>query len=251
MAIPEEKHQEIVERLNAFANSGERGEFALRALERDIKTLHKADPVRGFTLRGMLASNLGDEPGTRENFQSARRLEPKNWWIEFNFGRALFNLGYPKEAREQAERVYQADPSNILSLDEWIVQVIFSGRALEASNKLKERTRLSPERNHRDSALIEELAEFFKFHELRDDDVEDVFVLTLNVLREQGGHRIATTFSVSQDEESEWVSGEVSLAESVNTVVDLNEKLAEAWAESEVAAKVGDLVNFMFVPAEV
>ena len=58
-------------------------------------------------------------------------------------------------------------------------------------------------------------------------------------------------FLLSEDEESEWLSGEISLAEPVSTIVDLNVKLAEAWVESEAATRVGDLVNFMFVPAEV
>ena len=77
---------------------------------------------------------------------------------------------------------------------------------LEANELVVRRKQLKPKEAHPFTELIVELSSFFHRHNLRDDEVESLLELTLNVLHNAGYYHEAGNYRVAQDGDSEWIS---------------------------------------------
>lgn len=246
---PNLKASELVDRINAFAESRERDEVTRRALRREIETLKKADPAIAFAMVGMVAAAEHREAEARQQFENARRLRPHDSWIELNYSKALHNLGYNRDARLAVRAIYDTDPSDLSVLDELIHRTVVSARPLEAAELVERRNGLKPKEDHPYAESAQELAIFCRAHELSDDETEDLLEFTLGLLHEAGYYHDWEVFSVRSDGESEWMSGMLEVGEPVETIVELNKRLAESLATRDVSPEVSTLVNFMFVPS--
>ena len=246
---PKTKVSELVDRINSYTKSKERDEFSRTAILRDIEALQNADPATASAFRGLMAALERDEQATKKHFEIARRLRPGDPRIEFNYSQALHNLRYFAEARKFAKKAHEVDPGDLVLLDNLIDHTMFSYRALEAAQLIERRRRLSSKSEHPDVGRIEIFSEFYRKHKLRDDDVETVLTLSLDLLREAGLFADKEESGLRHDGESEWISGRLEVAAPVETIVELNMQLADMQAASEFSPDLMTLVNFMFVPA--
>ncbi len=246
---PETKTSELGDRIDAFAKSKERDEFTRTAINRDIETLQKADSASASAFRGMMAALDRDEQATRRHFENARRLRPHDRWIEFHYSKALHYLGYFRESREMVRAICESDRSNLAMLDELIRQTIVSGRAIEAAELMARRNLLKPDDQHTYQDSIQSFSAFYQRHDVQDNDVEDLLEVTLNLLHDAGYYHDLADYGVRRDGESEWFSGRLEVAGPVETIVELNVKLADTQAASEFSPDLMTLVNFLFVPA--
>lgn len=246
---PNPKAVELVDRINAFAESKERDELTHRALEREIDSMKKADSAIAFAMGGMLSAAIFDEPEARKQFEAARRLRPDDSWIELNYSKALYNLGCARDARETARAIFDRNPDDLEVLDELIYLTLSSARVLEANELIARRKQLKPQEEHPSAEIIVELGSFYRRYNLQADDVEALLELTLNTLHDAGYHHVADKFRVAQDGDSEWFSWSLEVAEPIGTVVDLNALLAESMATIKVSPELSTSFNIMYVPA--
>lgn len=246
---PNSKTFELVDKINAFANSKERDEFTRRALDREIESMKNVDPAIAFAMGGMLAAAIYDESAAKKQFEAARRLRPDDSLIELNYSKALSNLGLARDARETARTIFGRNSGDLHVLDELISLTLLSGRVLEASELIILREQLKPQEEHPNGEIVVELDSFCRRHNLQDDEVEPLLELTLNVLHDAGFYHVSDEFRVAQDGESEWFSWSIEVAKSLETVVELNAKLAETMATVKVSPELSTSLNIMFVPA--
>lgn len=221
-----------------------------KGILRDIEKLKKTDAPRAFALRGVMEAGVTNENEARRNFESAMHLDPQDAWIKLDFSTALFRLGFFDEARKLALTVYEKTQEDLAVLDHLIDCTVAAARGLEAEKLLERRKGLKPKNDHRFSGWIQIMATFFARNALQDDEISELLVLTLKVPHDAGFYNGPGVFGVQRDEDSEWLSGDFGLELPVEKILEINVRLADVLAVSEIPPTLLEKVNFMFFPTK-
>jgi tetratricopeptide (TPR) repeat protein len=231
---PKTRFNELIDRLQALDASSERNEFTLRQLKHDIETVASHHRGEGYELFGMLAAHSEDVEETKRCFEAARRLEPRSTKVLLNYAEALNRFGKFSDVRTLLQQAHTLDPSDLLVLNRFIVATALCCRFTDAVSLLGTREKL------RVGGLEPWAAEFRKIHlflaaaGVSDDDGEKIMSYVAEVLQVAKVFDVVTANRVASDEETQWLNVNIKVRRPVDVAVDLNERLAEREARSDL-----------------
>lgn len=126
--IPKSKFEEIISELNMFVSSGEVDEVKLMRFKHEAEKLRKADPMRGFTILGMIACVKDDLENTRLYHKNAIAFAKGLTYPKFQYAVSMLNMMEFNEAYDLLLDLYKEDDSDLVVLDHLINVVAVLGK---------------------------------------------------------------------------------------------------------------------------
>jgi tetratricopeptide (TPR) repeat protein len=244
---PEIKANSLIKQVESLFDAPERDEFTIAKLKTKAKQLVSTDPFNGKILLGNLAALEHQIVELRNNFESAIKLQPNNPVGISSYAASLDYLGYFSEARELGEKAYRLAEGNPKILSNIIEGSIHSGRYQDAQKYLKKWNALVPKGAHRLSQHIGEVSEFLIFHGILDDSFEKYQKVVSEFMHQCDIYTFEGQTEIIEDEDSACLSIMIETNKSIGEIVQLNFKLAEIMARTDLPENLTANVNYVFV----
>ena len=244
---PEIKANSLIKQVESLFDAPERDEFTIAKLKTEAKQLVSTDPFNGKILLGKLAALEHRINELRSHFESAIKLQPNNPIGISSFAASLDFLGFYSEARELGEKAYklaQGDPRYLINVIEGSMH---SGRYQDALKYLKKWDALVPKEKHSIAQQIDQFAEFLITNDISDDSVEMYQQIVSDLMHDSKIYTFAGQTDILEDEDSACLSIMIKTNKTIEEIVQLNIKLAEIIARTELPENLTDHVNYVFV----
>jgi tetratricopeptide (TPR) repeat protein len=183
---PQEKTNELIERLNAALHWDIKDELRLKRFENEIKNeitqLIAVNPAAGYSCRGMLCSLKKDMNGIIKNHELALSLGYNGFLAHRNYAASLLNVGRVFDGLEYAQRACAIEKkASILKL--LVYLCVRTARFKESITYCQELEKMNPS-THEELGTVPKIVEFMNRHNLTDDDVSQ-FVKLAYVIAEK------------------------------------------------------------------
>lgn len=246
---PEEKHQELIDRINELTRQRQADEFTLGSIEMKARALIQTDPVSAHVLLGMIATLRRDEKEMRDCYSRAMRIEPENEWTQLNFANSLRNFYRLKEALGKYESVFMKNQGNVEVLRKIVALRLDSFHLKAAKDDLSKLRKLAPEVPVNNEDIILSLADFTEREGIEDGQIQEVVRNVLELYPQSREKMFLTRITHHLEDEDEWVSIHLELDEPVEAIVEKNVELAETMANWSLSPGILNHVNVMFAPS--
>lgn len=248
-AQPKSNAAELANRLNRLVSSGEQDSLEVKRIAREAEGLIPKDAAKAYQLLGMIASLEGNEGRMRDNFERAHRLNPTDSEIILNYATALALLALDTEARYWTGKAHELAPTNISILDRLIHETVRCGGFTEAVNLLNQRAQLNPDQPHPEEHALRKCAQFVTTSGIGDEAPGRYLQLASRLVHQSSRLVPNVEIRLAADEEAQWLSGRLHIQADLDDVMQLNEALADAVAESDLPEELTSNFTLMFVPA--
>lgn len=235
MAQPKLKLSELAEQANGLALEPCLNDFELNKLRLEAKKLIQNDPRGAYITLGIIACIEENIDEMRESHENALRIAPNDSVALCNYARSLSFAGYYESAKTIASRLTAGD--RIDGLEFLAFLNMESGDFASSVNLLAER-RVS---GFAENDYIRSLAGIHKFIEEKNISTGKVKAhvsLAADLLHEYKVFFMSPHIEILEDEESEWLSYELSIRRSVDDVVKLSLELARRAADARFSGNM-------------
>ena len=244
---PEIKANSLNKQADSLFGEPDRDEFTIAKLKTEAKQLVPTDPFNGKILLGKLAALEHKIVELRNNFESAIKLQPNNPVGISSYAGSLDFLGFFSEARELGKKAYNLAQGDPIYLTNVIEGSIHSGRFQDALKYLKKWDALMPKERHSIAQQIVQFADFLLSNGISDDSVEMYQQIVSDLMHDSEIYTFEGQRDILEDEDSACLSIMIEINNSLEEIVQLNMKLAEIIARTELPDNLTDHVNYVFV----
>lgn len=234
MLQPEQKANELLDRLSYLAEQNPPDAFSLRRVEGEIRQLLKNDAANAYMLWGIFSSITGDVEGIRSNHEKSLLLRDDSLMRE-NYGNSLGHVGLWVESLEQFEASirYLQSPRLLRSMIGYAVQAGCPGKAMAYYQQL---VKIEP--SVKDDPDVARMLTTISL--LAEAGMSDEEISSINRIATQ----VAMDFDATFDMAEIWVNDQDSEAKTVvcwlrvhhQDVASLNWELAGRYADADTEA---------------
>lgn len=238
----------LLEQLNALFETWNWTEFSLQKLRRDAELLVEGNKTipDSYVALGAVATLQNDPEGARSAFRRAMGRFPGDSLVLRNYSVSLLRLGYSEESITLANDAVQRNQGSFADLEQLIASYIQSGKFLEAEGRIKEMKKMFPERDLERFNPVLNIQGVLNNNQIEQHVIESYHKLAYSVLHDAGIYLSRYHARVAVDDESEWISNEIEILQSVSDAVDLNFKLADKVAASDFLPMIHNKVSVQF-----
>jgi tetratricopeptide (TPR) repeat protein len=232
---------QLLDRFEGIEDHLQPSTFALERLRSDIETLLKTDRAAGEMLLGLYHCALQNPVTSRAHHTEAIRLAPEDSTIVMNYAHSLHRMGFYGEAEQQARQVLERRAGDPVVYDFLLMNSLVSLNLRAAREWLKKWKRLKSEA-HEEESFVRQAIRLLNARKVSDQECGALSRLAVELLHEEGVYRILNTFTILEDEDSQWIAHSIPLAISARRIVELNATLARRIAAAYLKPAITDAV---------
>ncbi len=231
-------------------------ELEILRIKKQISDLMRVDSKNAYELYGMLGAVSRDYNSMVDNHEKALKLAQYDQNANSNYAVFLSYFGCFGKAYEIAKRVNARDPGNIKVLYDVIDYAIKSGKFKEASDHFVKLQKLTDETFKDFEYQINSVRSYIEDQDLAENDIINMLnivetIVTDDIKVESNYLFRGLEVNIQEDDDSSWVSFKYYISASINKVVDLNFKIADALAESGLSKCTLNNFTIQFAPGDV
>jgi len=248
---PQPIFSELRERVIALLAHDNRSELDILRIKIEIEKVASTDRFESNCLLGMIFTLLNQPDEMRRHFNIALRLRPNSIEVLHDFAVALNNLGFCSESEDYYQKTYEFNRGNLKILDDLITVKLNLLKFHETQNLFMERAKLNPDAPYPLEKHVKLGFEYFRENEISDHLAIQGTEAAHEILRTYNKPFITGSrqgFSLSEDEESQWMVVDFQVPVSVEMAVDMSVEFAEKIAANDEFMALGPKIAFLFTP---
>lgn len=234
---PQVRSQELLSELRKAAQNKSVNDFMLLRLEKEAKSLAGVDAYGASLLMGAIAALRFDYDESAHWHCNAIKLQPRNNIPYINYAVSLMVLYRFDEACEQYAKAWELDNSDKFILKLYIGSLIKSGRFHKAQEMFGLWGKLSPDEQHEAAPLVNKAVAVVDDLGLDENAIYAEISLASQLLFEKKIIHEHYLLAIYADDESSWINYSFVVSASNETVLDLEDELADRQAEKSSTSK--------------
>jgi len=232
------KATSLLEQCDKLSSEDKANEIFLQRLKKEAESVfrHAHNEPDAYEALGCIYTFMNKEELTRDIFAQALIKFPHDIGVNINYAVCLNQLGFPDEAIQYGHHAYLLKKEDQFILNTLIESSLFAGQFQQAKQWVTRWQKTYPSTPHHLEGVIQNISVLLDLSAVSDETTGTVMQNVFHILRNHDIHigtNVVYSHEIRKDDEAQWVTRSMMIAQSNIDAIVLNIELAERLAEYE------------------